>query len=156
MKFSPDARGQKKYKDETLQTRSSHIFKLVLFKFVTRCVSHLMEFDRHFYSYEKKRKCVGIIKLGAFCCCCSINKIKGKGSGEMYKIGFLHNSNVVWVLKSIIFFSVKWIFFSRIFCWFVWLAVHSNNNSKYLHSNLITDEGRIIKTLILIDRKKLK
>ena len=104
----------KKYKDETLQTRSSHMFKLVLFKFVTRCVSHLMEFDRHFYSYEKKRKCVGIIKLGAFCCC-SINKIKGKGSGEMYKIGFLHNSNVVWVLKSIIFFPWNEFFFHEFF-----------------------------------------
>ena len=53
LKLSPDA-DKKKYKDETLQTRSSHMFKLVLFKFVTRCVSHLMEFDRHFYSYEKK------------------------------------------------------------------------------------------------------
>jgi len=50
--------------------------------------------------------------------------------------------------KEYNFFPVKSI--SRIFSF--WPAVHNNNN-KYLHSNLITDEEN---EPSLIDRKKLK
>lgn len=80
---------------------------------------------------------------------CSINKIKGRGGERCIKNRFYTIQMMGVKTRSIIFSGeINFtIFFS------FWPAVHNNNNNKYLHSNLITDEEN---EPSLIDRKKLK